>query len=376
MRQRNRRLLAVTVLILICGLASVGFWWNRNRNWVSTDDAFVGGHIITVMAQTDGTVVEILAENTQRVRRGQILARLDGTRAQIELERARAELGVVVRDIVALKASRETLAQRIGARRAALERVRHDLRRFQAAAKEGAVSEQKVENAQDRIRQLQAEIAAIRAEQAGVDARVSGVAVDTHPAVEKAKSRLRRAFLEYRRRRVVAPVDGFVAKRRLQVGDRVGAGTPLLVIVPLQKLWVEANLLESKIARVRPGQPAEIKVDAYGGERIYHGVVEGINPGTGSVFALLPTDNASGNFIHIAERLPVRIALDRDELKRHPLVPGLSTFTRINIAATGRAAVDSQVELDAEIYRTDVYQHELDGAEELIGDIIAANTKM
>ncbi len=373
MRQRNRRLLAVTAFIIAACMAYFGYWWYSNRDWVTTDDAFVTGHLITVKTQTDGTIVEILAEDTQQVKRGQTLVKLDGTRAKIALQQARAELGETVRDIVALQANIETLVQRVTARQAALKRVRHDLRRFQAAAKEGAVSDQKVQNAEDQIRQLKAEIAAIRAEKMGIEAQVLVENLETHPSVEKATSRLRRAYLEYHRRDVIAPVSGFVAKRRAQIGDRVEAGTPLLVIVPLQDLWVEANLLETKIARVRPGQTAEIKVDSYGDERIYHGVVEGINPGTGSAFALLPTDNASGNFIHIAERVPVRIGLDPEELKQRPLQPGLSTLTRINVEGTGQAMLDSRVNTATEAYRTDIFEHELEGVEQMISHIISAN---
>lgn len=374
MRQRNRRLLAVTAFILAASLVCFGYWWYLNRDWVTTDDAFVAGHLISVKAQTDGTIVEILAENTQQVKRGQILARLDGTRANIALQQAQAELGETVRDIVALQAGIETLEQRITARQAALNRIRHDLRRFRAAAREGAVADQKVQNAEDQIRQLKAEIAAIRAEKMSIEAQVLVENLETHPSVEKAKSRLRRAYLEYQRRDVVAPISGFVAKRRAQIGDRVEAGKSLLVIVPLQDLWVEANLLETKIARVRPGQTAEIKVDSYDDERLYHGVVEGIQPGTGSAFALLPTDNASGNFIHIAERVPVRIGLDPEELKQRPLQPGLSTLTRINVEETGQAMLDSRVNTATEAYRTDIYEHELDGVERMISDIIAANS--
>ncbi len=373
MRQRNRRLITVTVLLLVSSLACFGYGWYQNRNWVITDDAFVSGHFIMVKTQTEGTIVEILAENTQQVKQGQVLFRLDGTRARIALQQARAELGETVRDIVALQASLETMQQRIVARQAALNRVRHDLQRFQAASKQGAVSAQQVQNARDQMLQMSAEIAAIRAEKKGIEARLLSEQVENHPAVEKAKSRLQNAYLEYQRRQIVAPATGFVAKRRAQIGDQVKIGTPLLVIVPLQDLWVEANLLETKIARIRPGQAVEIRVDAYGDELIYHGVVEGINPGTGSSFALLPTDNASGNFIHITERVPVRIGLDREELRQHPLQPGLSTLTRINITEKKQTRLHSRINIDTDVYRTDVYDRELDGVELLISEIIAAN---
>ncbi|MGR9099310.1 MAG: efflux RND transporter periplasmic adaptor subunit [Gammaproteobacteria bacterium] len=372
-RRRNRRLIAVTVSLLLALLFAFGYCWRVNRDWVMTDDAFVAGHLIDVKAQSGGTIVEIMAENTQQVEQGQVLARLDGARARLDLQQAEAELGETLRQIAALKAGIEARRQRIIARSAALSRVRDDLRRLQAASAEGAVSEQKVQNARDRVRELSAEIAAAVAEKAVVEAQIPDGSVATHPAVEKAKSRLRRAYLEYRRQHVLAPASGYVAKRRAHVGDRIEAGATLMVIVPLSDLWVEANFLETEIGGIRPGQPAEIRVDAYAGGVVYHGRVLGLNPGTGSAFALLPTDNSTGNFIHITERVPVRIALDSEELRNNPLQPGLSTVTRINIGAAGGLMLQSAVKTDDEAYRTRIYDDELAGVEKLIEDIVAAN---
>nr|WP_305907954.1 biotin/lipoyl-binding protein [Methylomarinum sp. Ch1-1]MDP4520753.1 biotin/lipoyl-binding protein [Methylomarinum sp. Ch1-1] len=173
-RQRNRRLKAVTLFILLASLAYFAYWWYLNRDWVTTDDAFVGGHLIKLKAQTDGTVVEILAENTQAVKRGQVLVRLDGTKAQIDLEQAQAELGETVRNIVTLNAEVETLRQRIAAKKATMALIKHDLDRFVAAQREGAVADQKVENARDRLMALRATIAEIRAEKNGLQAQVLG----------------------------------------------------------------------------------------------------------------------------------------------------------------------------------------------------------
>jgi membrane fusion protein (multidrug efflux system) len=373
LRQRRQRLTAVTLLVLLASAAYFGYYWYTNRNWATTDDAFVTGHLITLKAQTEGTIIEILAENTQQVREGQLLVRLDGTRAQIDFDLAQAELGQTVRDLVTLTARVETLAQRIKARQAALSQVRHDLQRFRGAALEGAVSDQQVQNTLDKIRELEAAIKEAEAEKTGVEAQVRGVDIEHHPTVEKAKSKVRRTYLEYHRRRVIAPVAGFVAKRKAQIGDMVKPGAPLLVIVPLNDLWIEANFLENQIAEIRPGQPAEIRVDAYGGKMLYHGRVQGINPGTGSPFALLPTDNATGNFIHIAERVPVRIGLDREELRKNPLHPGLSTLTRIKISEKGDSVLASHVETASDAYRTRIYDNELEDVEQLIGKIVAAN---
>lgn len=371
--QRNRRLKWVTLAIIVACLGYFGYWWTMYRDWVGTDDAFVTGHLITLKAQTEGAVVEILAENTQPVQKGDVLVRLDGAHAKIALQQAEAELAETVRSIVSLSAKVETLKQRIVAKEAALNQVRHDLARFKAAARDGAVSEQQVQNAEDRMRELEAVIRETEAEKTGVEAQVSGIAIDRHPAVEKAKSRVRNAFLDYQRRNITAPVSGTVAKRKVQIGDNVKTGAPLLAIVPLDDLWIDANFLETQIAGIRPGQAAEIRVDAYGGALIYHGTVQGINPGTGSTFALLPTDNATGNFIHVAERVQVRIGLDPQELKDHNLQPGLSTFTRINISKEGKQLPTSLVRVTGDSYRTGIYEHELDGVEQRIRQIIAAN---
>jgi membrane fusion protein (multidrug efflux system) len=358
---------------MLASAAYIGYVWYTGRGWVATDDAFVTGHLLTLKVQTEGTIVEILAENTQRVQQGQVLVRLDGTRAQIDFQQAQAELGEAVRDFMTLKSRVETLGQRIKARQAALIQVRHDLQRFESAAREGAVSDQQVQNARDKIRELDAVIAESAAEKTGIEAQVRGVTVETHPAVEKAKSKVRRTFLEYRRRNVLAPVAGYVAKRRAQVGDWVKPGAPLLVIVPLDDLWIEANFLENQIADIRPGQPAEIKIDAYGSEVLYHGLVQGINPGTGSPFALLPTDNATGNFIHIAERVPVRIGLDAKELQKNPLQPGLSTSTRIKVSEPGKPLLTSTAGTTGAAYRTGIFENELDETEKLIDKIIVMN---
>jgi len=374
LHQRNRRLKLMTLALLLAALLGGLYWWLEHRDWVGTDDAFVAGHLITLKAQSDGTVVELLTENTREVKKGDVLVRLDGNHALVALQQAQAELAETVRNIVTLKSKVETLKQRILAKEAALSQVRHDLSRFSAAAADGAASEQQVQNAQDKIRELEAVIRETRAEQQGIEAQLLDSSLNDHPAVEKAKSKLRKTYLDYERRNVIAPVSGYVAKRKAQIGDSLKSGAPLLVIVPLEEVWVEANFLETQVADIRPGQPAEIRVDAYRDDRLYHGRVEGLTPATGSTFALLPTDNSTGNFIHIAERVQVRIALDADELREHPLQPGLSTLTRVKIDETDASRLKSNVSLANAAYRTDIYEHELDGAETLIRQIVETNS--
>jgi len=371
--RRNGQLRLLTLVILAIGIASLAYWLVYGRDWVSTDDAFVTGNVITLSAQTTGTVVEVLAENTQFVEAGDVLVRLDGARAQIALEEAKAGLGETVRRIAGLFSDVEKFRQQIQSKQASLARLQHDLRRYRGAIAEEAIPQQQLQNAEDQARELEAAIRQSQAELKGAEAQVAGTTVERHPAVLKSAAALKRFYLEFVRQRIVAPVRGYVSKRRVQVGDDVRPGSPLLTIVPLDYLWVEANLRETEMARVRPGQEAEITVSMLGNNHTYRGSVEGIHPGTGSVFALLPPENASGNFIHIVERVPVRIRLSPDEIKAHPLRPGLSTVTRINVAQTGRPVLQSSATPDHASYRTSVYERELIDADEQIQQIIRTN---
>ena len=363
------------VLLALLVVAGMLLWWIEARDWVSTDDAYVTGHLITLAAQSPGTVVEVLAENTHEVKAGKVLVRLDGARARFAWEEAKAHLGDTVRRVAARFADAERLRHQVEARLAALDRLRHDQARYRQAVAEEAIPRQQLQNTEDQIREAEALVEQSRAELAGVEATLAGTMPETHPAVEEAAASLRQKFLDYSRRNIVAPVAGHVAKRKVQVGDRVDPGTPLMAILPLDQLWVEANLKEKDLERVRPGQDAEVIVDMLGRGQPYHGRVEGIHPGTGSLFALLPPENTSGNFIHISERVPVRIALSSKELKARPLMQGLSTFTRIHVRDNSRPPLQSDVDIRHAGYRTDVFEAEIQAADRQIDDIIRANLR-
>ena len=361
------------VLLALLVIAGMLVWWIEARDWVSTDDAYVTGHLITLAAQSSGTVVEVLAENSHEVKAGKVLVRLDGARARFAWEEARAHLGDTVRRVAARFADAERLRHQVEARLAALDRLRHDQARYRQAVAEEAIPRQQLQNTEDQIREAEALVEQSRAELAGVEATLTGTTPEIHPAVAEAAASLRQKFLDYGRREIVAPVAGHVAKRKVQVGDRVEPGTPLMAILPLDHVWVEANLKEKDLERVRPGQDAEIIVDMLGRRQPYHGRVEGIHPGTGSLFALLPPENTSGNFIHITERVPVRIALSTKDLKARPLMQGLSTFTRIHVRDNGRPPLQSDVDIRHAGYRSDVFEAEIRAADRQIQDIIRAN---
>ncbi len=371
--RRNRRLLLVALAVVASALSYAVYWWIHGRFWVVTDNAFVAGNLIPVEADATGIVIQVLAEETQFVNKGDLLVRLDEHRAYAALGQSEGDLGRTVRGIGALFATRQQLCRKRDARSALLARVRHDVMRFRQAFPSGSVSEQVLQNAEDQMTALEAELREVGAELQAIEARVGGTSRTEHPEIEAAKHRFIEAYLDFVRQRIRAPVSGYVAKRKVQVGDRVHPGDMLLMVVPLDHLWVEANLRETELRKVRPGQSAEVIVDLYGRRRLYHGTVEGLVPGTGSVFALLPPDNATGNFIHIVQRVPVRIALRKDEILKRPIRPGLSTVTSIHIDEPGRPVDTSLADTSAEAYRTDIFSEELAAAERKADEIIKAN---
>jgi membrane fusion protein (multidrug efflux system) len=371
--QRNRRLLVVALLVLLSTIGYLIYWWTHDRFWVRTDNAYVTGNLVPVAAQASGIVTQVLAEETQFVNRGDLMIRLDEHLAYAALGRARGRLGEEVRRIAALFITRKQLAEKLRSRTARLDLAEHDMDRYQKASPSGAVSKQIVQNTRDKIAGLDAEVRETQAELDSLDAQIGGTTVMAHPAVEFAKHQLIEAHLEYTRQQIRAPVSGYVAKRKAQVGDRVHPGAMLMTIVPLDHLWVEANLRETELQHVRPGQPALVDVSLYGSKRTFHGTVEGLVPGSGSAFALLPPDNSTGNFIHIVERVPVRIALPADELREHPIRPGLSTVTSINITESGQSVWTSLAAPSTAEYETDVYADELPSAESMANEVMATN---
>ncbi|HET6378405.1 MAG TPA: HlyD family efflux transporter periplasmic adaptor subunit [Methylocella sp.] len=355
------------------GLAYAANWWLSGQYWVVTDNAFVTGNLIPVRADATGIVAQVLFEETQNVKKGDLLIRLDAQRAAAALGEAEGELGRAVRSVGALFATREQMCQKILSRAALLDKVRHDIIRYRQALPSGSVSKQVLQNAEDQKASLEADLREAKAGFLSAEARVGGTTRTQHPDIEVAKNKFIDAYIEFSRQSIHAPVSGYIAKRKAQVGDRVRPGDQLLTIVPLDHLWVEANLWENRLKDVRPGQPALVTVDLYGRTYTYHGTVEGLVPGTGSVFALLPPDNATGNFIHIVQRVPVRIALRQDEILKNPLRPGLSTVTAIDVRETGQSPNAALTETSSKEYETDIYSADLANANKRAREIILEN---
>lgn len=330
--RRGRWLAIVTTIFAVVGLGVLSYWYFYARNYQETDDAYVAGDLVNVMSQVSGTVVSIGADETDLVEAGQELVRLDGTDAEIALRDAEARLARVVRQTRTVFANRDQLEAVVAQRRADLSKAQSDLDRRKDLTGTGAVSAEELSHARDTLSAARDGLVAAEKNLAASLALTGQTGVPDNPDVQAAATEVERAYLALRRTSIRAPVSGYVAKRTVQLGERVApGGQPLLSVVPLERLRVEANFKEVQLSQMRIGQPVRVIADLYGGRVEYHGAVAGLGMGTGAAFALLPAQNATGNWIKVVQRVPVRIALDPRELAEHPLRVGLSTRARVDV---------------------------------------------
>jgi membrane fusion protein (multidrug efflux system) len=330
--RRGRRAVALAILaaVVAVGLGSWGGWyWFAGRFAQSTDDAYVAGNLVQLTPQIAGTVVAIHADDTDLVHAGQTVVELDRADAQVALDQAEAALAKTVRDVRGLYASSDQLRATVDVRASELARAKADLARRQSLADSGAVSGEELEHARTALAAAEAGLAAAREQWQANVAQTEGTNVESHPLVRQAAARVREAWLAYARAGIAAPVTGYVAKRSVQVGQRLQPGTPLLAIVALDRVWVDANFKENQLRDLRIGQPVRLEADVYGSRVTYHGRVAGLSAGTGSVFSLLPAQNATGNWIKVVQRVPVRVELDSRELAANPLRVGLSMHVAV-----------------------------------------------
>jgi len=340
---RRRNLLLLSLLVVVCAVGYGAYWALHARYYQSTDDAYVSGDVVQITAEVPGTVIALHADDTQSVQRDQPLLELDPADAEVASASAEANLARAVRQVRTLFAQGDQLRAQIADRDIGLKRAQDDYQRRAGLVSDGAVSSEELSHAKDNITQMQASLNEAREQLNATTAQIDGTTVATHPQVLAAAAAVRDAALALRRAQITAPIAGVVARRSVQVGQRVAAGTPLMAVVPLDNVWIDANFKEVQLENMRVGQPVELHADLYGGDTVYHGKLIGLSAGSGSAFALLPAQNASGNWIKIVQRVPVRIVLDPQELKAHPLRVGLSMTARVDIRDTSGPLVASQV---------------------------------
>jgi membrane fusion protein (multidrug efflux system) len=328
---KRRKLLAAVIGAFAVATIGYGAYYALVLSHAeSTDDAYVNGNVVQITSQVPGTVVKVAADDTDFVKAGTTLVQLDTADSRVALDEAESQLAKTVRQVRNLYATSGSLQATVVQREADLARAQKDFERRERLAAQGAVSGEDIQHARDTLRGAEAATTAARQQLVAHQALVDHTTVEDHPDVRNASAKLREAYLAYSRTALPAPVSGYVAKRSVQLGQRVSAGAPLMAVVPLDQVWVDANFKEAQLKSMRAGQPVTLTADLYGGKLEYHGKVAGFGAGTGGAFALLPAQNASGNWIKIVQRVPVRVALDPAELEAHPLQVGLSMQVKVN----------------------------------------------
>ena len=384
--KRKKALTALASVVVVAGLGWAAYEYLVASHYESTDNAYVQGNVIQITPQIGGTVMAIMADDTDFVKAGQPLVQLDPADAKVALDQSEAALAQAVRQVRTLYANNGTLAAQITLResdvvraQSDIARANDDLNRRQSLTGNGAVSreelghaETQLANAKSALAAAQAGVAAAREQLSSNQALTEGTSIEQHPSVLVAAAKVREAYLATQRAAMPAPVDGYVAKRTVQLGQRVAAGTPMMSIIPLKQVWVDANFKEVQLRNIRIGQPVTLVADLYGKKVEYKGTVAGLGAGTGAAFSLLPAQNATGNWIKVVQRVPVRIALDPKQIEANPLRVGLSMDAEVDVSnKDGKMLADApRPAAQAEVH---AYSVPGDAADQDVKRVIAAN---
>ncbi|MEA3149883.1 MAG: rane fusion protein multidrug efflux system [Gammaproteobacteria bacterium] len=359
--KRRRILVLIAVIFILIGAAWAAFWLLVLSERERTDDAYVNGNKVVISAQVSGTVTTVLADDTQLAKAGQVLVKLDPIDAETGLARSASSLAQAVRQVRQERATADQYDSLIATRTLELARAGADLAKREPLLADSAIAPEEVRHARESVELARAALTQAQRQAAASHALVDGTNVEDNPAVLQAKSAYRDAWIAARRNAVVAPVTGYVAERSVQLGQHVQAGQALMTVIPLNSLWVDANFKEVQLRHLRIGQPAEVRSDLYGSSFLYHAHVQGMAAGTGAAFALLPAQNASGNWIKVVQRVPVRIRIDDADLAKSPLRVGLSATVTVDTRERS-GPVLSQESADQPVGDTQVYAQDLEKA--------------
>jgi len=384
--KRKPALLAVAGLVLLAGIGYGTYWALVLRHYESTDNAYVQAPVVQITPQVSGTVLQILADDTDVVQAGQPLVKLDPTDAKVALERAQAQLAQTVREVRAMYATNGTLSANIRLREAEVAkaqadvaRANEDVNRRLPLVTTGAVAGEEMKHAETTLSAArsalagaQSALAASREQATQNQVLTEGTSVENHPNVQRASAAVRESYLALQRTELPAPVTGQIAKRTVQVGQRIQPGAPLMSLIPLDQVWVEANFKEVQLRKMRIGQPVTLHADVYGDKIDYQGRVVGLGAGTGAAFALLPAQNATGNWIKVVQRVPVRVELDAKQIAQHPLRVGLSMEATVDIAEQSGPPLTAGSTARASS-TTKAFDTQQAVADRMVHDIIAAN---
>jgi len=372
---RKRKVMLLTLAVVVL-LAIAGVWAYHEfiGRWSeSTDDAYVNGNVVEITPLVTGTVVSIGADDGDLVQEGQVLVNFDPNDAEVGLQSAKAKLARTVRQVRGLYSNVDGMKAQVNAQQAEVQKAQDNYNRRKNLAQGGAISQEELSHARDDLTSAQNALANAKQQLKTTSALVDDTVVSSHPDVMSAAADLRQAYLTNARSTLIAPVTGYVAKRTVQLGQRVQPGTALMAVIPLDQLWIDANFKETQLRDMRIGQPVDIESDIYGSDVKYSGTVDSLGAGTGSAFALLPAQNATGNWIKIVQRVPVRIHINAEELAKHPLRVGLSTNVEVNLHDQSGPVLAQQPPQKAS-FSTNVYDRQLAEADAMIAQLIHDNS--
>lgn len=372
--KRKSTLLLLTLLFVIIAVAYGMYWFLVLRHYEETDDAYVAGNQVQIMAQVSGSVTKVWADNTDFVQEGDVLVTLDPTDAKQAFERAKTQLASSVRQTRQLMINSQQLQANIDLKKTALSQAQSDLNRRIPLGTANLIGREELQHARDAVASAQAELNVAIQQYNANQAMVLGTQLENQPAVKQAATEVRNAWLDLERTKIVSPMTGYVSRRSVQPGAQISPTTPLMAVVPATDLWVDANFKETQVAHMRIGQPVTVTSDIYGDEVKYKGTVIGLDMGTGSAFSLLPAQNATGNWIKVVQRLPVRISLDKKQLEEHPLRIGLSMLANVDTSNREGQMLANKVR-KSPVYESNAREISLDPVNKLINDIVQANAR-
>lgn len=371
-RTRRRALILLALLFVLIGIAWSLYWFLVLRHFQETDDAYVAGNQVQVMAQVSGSVNKVGFDDTDFVRKGEVLVSLDRTDAEQAFEKAQTALATSVRQTHQLMINARQYQASIKLQQTALEQAEADLKRREPLGASNLIGREELQHARDAVATAKAQLDVATQQYNANQAVILNTSLENQPAVKQSAAELRDAWLALQRTDIRSPMDGYVSRRSVQVGSQITTSTPLMAVVPATDLWIDANFKETQLAGVRIGQPATVVADIYGDDVVYHGKVVGLDMGTGSAFSLLPAQNATGNWIKVVQRLPVRIELNREDVVKHPLRIGLSTLVKIDTTSKDGSVLANSTRQQA-AYSSNALAIDLAPVNQLITDIVRSN---
>ena len=371
-KNRKKGLSIFILSLIVSGILTAFYWLFFLKDIESTEDAYVGGNQIMVSGQVAGNVAKINVDNMDKVRAGDILIELDDTNAKLSFEQAQSNLANAVRQIKQLEFTVQQLQAAVNANEITLAQAQGNLNRRVQLEKSGAIDQESFQHAKEAVALAKANLSSSQNQLAANQALLLARPLMQQPQIQNAVAAVKQAWLNLQRTQIKSPIDGYVARRSAQVGQAVSVGSPLMAVISTEQMWLDANFKETQLTDIRLGQPAEVHFDLYGKDKVFHGTVVGIDIGTGSAFSLLPSQNASGNWIKVVQRIPVRIQLDAQQIAENPLRIGLSATVKVNVANKDGAFL-REIDAPRTHYTTDTLHYDESAVDSLIQSIIEQN---